>query len=120
MPVIHLNIRRLLRATACLGLLLPTLVHAVPSSDELVQICERALANGYNGKRAQMCTWYVTPCDCDVSQLGEIPRVCIPTNVQSRKLAQQVTELLKALPEYRQPDGARAAAQVLSVVYPCE
>ncbi len=95
-------------------------VHAVPTSDELVTICERALNAGYVGRRAQMCTWYVTPCDCDVSSSGDMPRVCIPKGTPTARLARQVVEVLGELEEYQQPDGARAAAQVLAVIYPCE
>ncbi|MEM7465422.1 MAG: Rap1a/Tai family immunity protein [Pseudomonadota bacterium] len=94
-------------------------VHAVPSSDELIAICERALSRGYRGKAAQMCTWYVTPCDCDVST-KQIPRVCIPKEIPSARLAEQVVILLKGLPEFQDSDGAVAAAEVLSVVYPCQ
>ena len=91
---------------------------AAPTSDELVQLCKRALNAGYRGRLAQNCTWYAIPCDCDGPSANS-PRVCIPVDVPSKKIAEQVTELLQALPEYRAEDGRRAAATVLSVVYPC-
>lgn len=93
-------------------------IAASPSSEELVKICEQALLNGYRGRQAQMCTWYVIPCDCDAPN-EDTPRVCIPDNVPSRKIAEQAMQLLKALPEYKNADGRVAASQVLSVVYPC-
>ena len=93
-------------------------VAAPPSSEELVKICEKALRSGYRGRQAQMCTWYVVPCDCD-APTAEIPRVCIPNDVPSKKIAEQATQLLQALPEYRHDDGRIAATKVLSVVYPC-
>ena len=82
-------------------------------------MCERALANGYRGRPAQMCTWYVTPCDCDLAQ-NELARACVPEDIPSKKIAEQVVTLLKGLPEFRQADGAKAVSEVLAVRYPCE
>lgn len=111
---------RCLIVIAVFFFLAPATSHAVPTSDELVNICEHALRTGYVGRRAQMCTWYVTPCDCDISAVGDMPRVCIPEGTPTTQLAKQVVEVLSELQEYRQADGARAAAQVLAVIYPCD
>lgn len=92
---------------------------AAPSSDDIVTMCERALSKGFRGRTAQMCTWYVTPCDCDAEQ-NYAPRVCVPEDIASKTLAEQVVTLLKGLPEFRQEDGAQAVAQVLAVRYPCD
>lgn len=111
----------LLSLSVLLTLVLPlSEAFAAPlSSGELIQVCQQALANGYSGRKAQMCTWYVSPCDCDRPNDQDFPRVCIPKSVPSAKLAEDVVFLLKELPEYKDSDGARAAAKLLAVLYPC-
>ena len=107
------------RIVACAITIVSAQAMAAPSSDDIVTMCERALSKGFRGRTAQMCTWYVTPCDCDAGQ-NNVPRVCVPEDIASKTLAEQVVTLLKGLPEFRMDDGAKAVAQVLAVRYPCD
>ena len=108
----------------CLGVLawsvaiISNSTFAAPSSDDIIKMCERALGNGFRGRPAQMCTWYVTPCDCDIGRNSAL-RVCVPEETATRVIAEQVVTLLNGLPEFRQKDGEKAVRQVLAVRYPC-
>ena len=115
----NVGFRCWVRIVACAITVVSAQAMATPSSDDIVTMCERALSKGFRGRTAQMCTWYVTPCDCDAEQ-NNAPRVCVPEDIASKTLAEQVVTLLKGLPEFRQEDGPQAVAQVLAVRYPCD
>ena len=92
---------------------------AAPSGQQLLKACEHAIANGYTGPEASMCEWYVTPCDCNAAQQEPIPRVCLPGDISSRKLARKVIDGLKSEPELTGKSATYAAAVILSRDYPC-
>lgn len=92
--------------------------HAAPTGAELLEVCESALRSNFRGLRGKMCTWYVTPCDCDTAP--GLPRVCLSDPIEPPKLAITVTEVLKALPELQLKSAEEAVAVILSEVYPCE
>ena len=92
--------------------------NAAPTGAELLKVCESALKSNFRGLRGKMCTWYVTPCDCD-STPG-LPRVCLTEPIEPPKLAATVTEVLKAIPEFQLKGAEEAVALILSEVYPCE
>lgn len=100
-------------------LLLITLVMAAPAASELLKACEHSLANGFEGIEGDMCTWYVTPCDCDYGMASDTPRVCLPKSEPVESLAQTVVEGLREQPELHAEDADFAAATILSRIYPC-
>jgi hypothetical protein len=85
----------------------------------LLTACEIALNTNFRGAKGKMCTWYVTPCDCNTPADGDLPRVCLTEPIVVRRLATQVTEVLKAIPEFRTQNAESAVAHILSAVYPC-
>ena len=106
-----------------IGIFLATLLAApaagaAPTGAELLQVCESALKSNFRGMRGKMCTWYVTPCDCDTAP--GLPRVCLTDPIEPPKLAITVTEVLKAVPEFQLKSSEEAVALILSEVYPCE
>jgi len=106
-----------------IGIVLATLLAApaagaAPTGAELLEVCESALKSNFRGMRGKMCTWYVTPCDCDTAP--GLPRVCLTEPIEPPKLAITVTEVLKAVPEFQLKSAEEAVALILSEVYPCE
>ena len=94
-------------------------VLADPSGAGLLSACEFSMDSGFEGIKGQMCTWYVTPCDCEYSKDPQAPRVCLPEFVAIEALAKQVVNGLKAQPELQEKNAEVAAAIILSRTYPC-
>jgi hypothetical protein len=95
-------------------------VQAAPSGTDLLAVCETALRSGFRGVKGSMCIWYVTPCDCTTVPASTLPRVCLTQPINHKRLAMEVTEVLKAIPEFQEKDAEEAAALILSEIYPCE
>ena len=94
-------------------------VLAAPGGADLLAACERSLANGFQGIAGQMCTWYVTPCDCTYNRDKQIPRVCLPATVSVEALAQEVISGLREQAALQGEEAAVAATFILSRTYPC-
>jgi len=92
---------------------------AAPSGADLQTACQQSLEGGFHGNAGMLCTWYVTPCDCDYGREQEIPRVCLPATVTVESLAGEVLAGLRAQPALRTEDAGVAAAIILSHIYPC-
>lgn len=92
---------------------------AAPAAGDLLQACEHSLSNGFDGVEGDMCTWYVTPCDCDYGKVNNMPRVCLPESVPIEILARTVVDGLREQTELHTEDADFAAAAILSRVYPC-
>lgn len=92
-------------------------VTAAPSGEDLIQACKESLQNGFDSMIGEACTWYVTPCDCDVN--STLPKVCLPADAATPALARLVIDGLTEQPELRKLDAAEAAALILSKHYPC-
>jgi len=88
------------------------------SGNELVAACEKAVASDFAGELGMICHWYVTPCDCIYGN-EQLPRVCLPADVNEETLAQQVIAGLNSNPELLSKDAAFAANSVLTVLYSC-
>jgi len=96
-------------------------VAAAPSGADLIAACEQALANDFQGMNGQMCTWYVTPCDCTYGQEStRMPRVCLPFSVAVEDLAREVITTLQAEPALQSEEAGLAAALILARTYPCQ
>ena len=94
-------------------------LNAAPNGAELLNACRNSLENGFSDLDGMMCTWYVTPCDCDLAIYNHLPRVCLPQTPDINALAREVIEGLLAQPELQQKDAAQAAAMILVTHYPC-
>ena len=92
---------------------------ADPSGAKLLTACEQSLVNGFTGIEGMMCTWYVTPCDCDYSKGSETPRVCLPPSPDIEALAREVTAGLRAQPDLQGKGANIAAGLILTRIYPC-
>lgn len=92
---------------------------AAPAAVDLLHACEHSLDNGFQGIEGDVCTWYVTPCDCDYGKTKEMPRVCLPESVPAESLARIVVSGLKEQPGLHKDYADYAAAIILSRVYPC-
>lgn len=111
-----------LSAFICCGLVYVCTVSplpAAPAAADLLQACEHSLNNGFAGIEGEMCTWYVTPCDCDFGKENKLPRVCLPEQIAVETLARVVVDALKEQPGLHTEDADFAAAMILSRVYPC-
>jgi len=97
-----------------------TSVQAATSGAELLAACETALKSDFRGIKGKMCIWYVTPCDCITVPASTLPRVCLTQPIDHKRLAVEVTEVLKAIPEFQEKDADEATALILSEIYPCE
>ena len=95
-------------------------IHAEPTGAQLLDACRSAIRDNFNGLEGSMCDWYVTPCDCTVAIDNNIPRVCLPPDISREALARTVVQGLESIPDLAGKDAARAAAIILSEIYPCE
>lgn len=91
--------------------------HAAPSGADLLEACTRSVRDGFDSMIGKMCTWYVTPCDCNIDK--SIPLVCLPESVPTETLAGLVIEGLTKRPDLQQFDATHAAALILADQYPC-
>ena len=92
---------------------------ATPSATRLIYACEHALEYGFNDINGMLCTWYVTPCDCNQANKPEIPRVCLPPDIPVEFLAREVIDGIKTQEVPVTVDADYAAAKVLAKHYPC-
>ncbi len=84
----------------------------------LLQACHHALGDGFQGVEGQMCTWYVTPCDCRHGN-EELPHVCLPDDISVEQLARQVITGLENNAELQGESAEFAASTILYETYPC-
>ncbi|MCG8324811.1 MAG: hypothetical protein MI673_04780 [Thiotrichales bacterium] len=85
---------------------------------DLLSICEDALINGYRHPEGMACYWYITPCDCNYGTV-DLPRVCLPADLDETGLTSMVIDGLKSRPELLSLPAAEAANTILSKHYPC-
>lgn len=102
-----------------LALFFASSTFAAPSGADLLTACENSLVKGFSGEEGMMCTWYVTPCDCDYGQANEVPRVCLPQSPDVEALARTVIAGLAKQTELQAKDASFAAATILSSLYSC-
>jgi len=93
---------------------------ADPSGAELLTACEQSMMKGFSGMKGMMCTWYVTPCDCNYGNENELPRVCLPPSPDIDALAHEVITGLIAQPELQELNADIAANTILIRNYPCD
>jgi hypothetical protein len=95
----------------------PPVATAAPSGADLLEACQQSMRDGFDSMIGKMCTWYVTPCDCNLDK--SMPMVCLPESVTTETLAGLVINGLTEHPELQLLDASHAAANVLSQKFPC-
>jgi hypothetical protein len=90
---------------------------AAPTGGDLLEACTESVSRGFDSMIGQMCTWYVTPCDCNIDK--SLPAVCLPESADTKSLSAIVISGLTTQPDLQQLDATRAAAMILSEEYPC-
>jgi|APGre2960657468_1045069.scaffolds.fasta_scaffold66585_1 Rap1a immunity proteins len=98
-------------------LLIQNVVIAAPSGSDLLEACTQSMRDGFDSMKGKLCTWYVTPCDCNIDKT--IPMVCLPESVSTETLAGLVISGLQQRPDLQLLDATRAAAEILSARYSC-
>lgn len=112
--------RRVIRAGIIIFLSLSLFnAEAAPTGSDLVKACKHALEYGFNDIKGMMCTWYITPCDCNYEIRLDVPRVCLPPQISVETLALTVVGDIKAEMELGTMNAESAAAKILSKYYPC-
>ena len=101
-------------------LLFSAKLFAAPSAEDLLSACETSLEKGFHGASGMMCNWYVTPCDCHHGKDSEIPRVCLPEDLETEYLANLVVSGLEANLELKNKSAEVAAGKILVERYPCD
>ena len=88
-----------------------------PTVAALLQVCDRAAAQGNRGVDAAMCEWYAAPCACKLRGAGADPW-CVPegedTDLTVRKVLAELR--LSADPKAL---AEREVAAALVRLYPC-
>lgn len=90
-----------------------------PNGADLLAACQHSMDQGFSDIQGMLCSWYVTPCDCDYEKNNQLPRVCLPGIPDIDFLAQQVISGLIASPELLDKKADFAASTILSRHYPC-
>lgn len=90
-----------------------------PSGADLLAACQHSMDQGFSNVQGMLCSWYVTPCDCNYEKKRQLPRVCLPGSPDIDLLAQQVISGLNARPELLNMEADIAASTILTRYYPC-
>lgn len=86
------------------------------SIQEVLAVCTRALAAGYDGMDAVMCDWYVRP--CGVCGVEAEPAWCVPASRPGEALARDVVTWLQEAPSRAIPAKPYIEERLKSS-YPC-
>ncbi len=90
---------------------------ASPTVAALIQVCDRAAAQGNRGVDAAMCEWYSVPCACKPRGSGT-DTWCVP---EAEDIDATVGKVLAELRRAADPlaPADLAVAQALARLYPC-
>jgi hypothetical protein len=89
-----------------------------PTVSALLQVCERAAAQGNRGVDAAMCEWYAAPCACKLRGTGAEPW-CVPDGEDIDTTVVKVLAELRRAADPKAP-ADRAVTEVLVRIYPCK
>lgn len=89
---------------------------AEASIEDVLTVCTRALAAGYDGMDAVMCDWYVRP--CGVCGVEAEPAWCVPASLPGEVLARDVVSWLQEAPSRTLPAKSYIEAR-LRTSYSC-
>ena len=86
---------------------------------DLLALCDRALASGFQGPEGAACEWYAVPCACKLRDpaSGSVPW-CVP---ETESIDATRDKVLAALRADVDPSGPAegAVAAILARLYPC-
>jgi hypothetical protein len=88
-----------------------------PSVAVLLQVCDRAAAQGNRGVDAAMCEWYAAPCACKLRGTGADPW-CVPEGEDIDLTVRKVLAELRGSGDPTAP-AERSVAEALVRLYPC-
>ena len=93
-------------------------VSAAPTGADLLSACTESITSGFDNIAGQMCTWYATPCDCNIED--NLPKVCLPDNLSKDDAAHILIQGLTEDTELQNLVAAEAAIRILARNYPCQ
>ncbi len=88
-----------------------------PTVAALLQVCDRAAAQGHRGVDAAMCEWYAAPCACKLGETGADPW-CVPEDEGIELTVRKVLAELRGRADPKAP-AKRAVLEALVRLYPC-
>jgi hypothetical protein len=93
---------------------------AAPTGREVVAVCERALARGFQGIDAAMCAWYTAPCECKIETASrpETEQWCLAPDMPEERMVRDVLARLRAHPSLNAPVDTLVPG-ILADLYPC-
>jgi hypothetical protein len=86
---------------------------------DLLALCDRAAASGFQGPEGAACEWYAVPCACKLRDpgSGSVPW-CVPASESIDATRDKVLAGLRAGVDPSGP-AADAVAAILARLYPC-
>jgi hypothetical protein len=92
---------------------------AGPTVGALLEVCDRAFAQGYQGVDAATCEWFAAPCACKLRDRdgGGLPW-CVPDSESIDTTVRKVVAALR-LREDRDSPAEPAVQEILVHLYPC-
>jgi hypothetical protein len=88
-----------------------------PTVAALLQVCDRAAAQGNRGVDAAMCEWYAAPCACKLRGTGA-ESWCVPEGEDIGLTARKVLAELRRGADPK-ASAETAVAEALVRLYPC-
>jgi hypothetical protein len=94
-------------------------VAAGPTIGALIEVCDRAFAQGYQGLDAATCEWFAAPCACKLRDPdgSELPW-CVPASESIDATVRKVLAALRRSPDRDSP-AEPAVRTILTGLYPC-
>jgi hypothetical protein len=92
---------------------------AGPTVGALLEVCDRAFAQGYQGLDAATCEWFAAPCACKLRDRdgGDLPW-CVPDSESIDATVRKVVAALRLSPD-RDAPAEPAVQAILTRLYPC-
>ena len=95
-------------------------VQSSPTGEDVYRAClNYQQKSNQNTVGDMLCYWYVTPCDCAYLP-KELPRVCIPADVDESDLIRRFIEGYEANTSIAEQDAQMAVNIILSDYFPCD
>ena len=97
----------------------PAAIAAGPTIGALIEVCDRAFAQGYQGLDAATCEWFAAPCACKLRgpDGSELPW-CVPPSESIDATVRKVLAALRRSPD-RDTPAEPAVRAILTGLYPC-
>ncbi|MFY9972905.1 MAG: hypothetical protein WAK53_01510 [Chromatiaceae bacterium] len=97
----------------------PDAIAGGPTIGALIEVCDRAFAQGYQGLDAATCEWFAAPCACKLRDPdgSELPW-CVPASESIDATVRKVLAALRRSPN-RDSAAEPAVRAILTGLYPC-